>query len=251
MGRITEIASHNNMIVTYIFHSCFTVELENCTFVFDYFKDASNKLDEIMKRSKMIYILSSHSHQDHFNPHVFEWAVLYPNIKYILSSDIRKKVKKLALPQNVLFIKEGECIAVEKGVEIRAFGSTDIGVSFMVTADDKHIFHAGDLNNWHWIDESTPSEVIAAEKAFKEKLKTIKNYSTEIYLAFFPVDPRLGQDYAAGARQFVHDFKVKYFIPMHFWNEPDKANDFELYQNNTFGQYISINKEGDSITINK
>ncbi len=39
---------------------------------------------------------------------------------------------------------------------IRAYGSTDLGVSFYVEAEGKRFFHAGDLNDWHWNQEVPP-----------------------------------------------------------------------------------------------
>lgn len=238
------------MIITYIFHSCFAIELDNDTLIFDYYKDDFNILAPIMDRSKNIYILSSHAHIDHFNAEIFQWSNRYDNIHYVLSNDIHRKIKKLLLPKKVHFIKEGEHINCNN-IEISAFGSTDVGVSFMVKIAGKNIFHAGDLNNWHWRDESTDEEILVAEKAFVSKLKAIKACFTEIDLAMFPVDSRLGSDYAKGAYQFVHDFKVKYFIPMHFWDEPDKACDFNSYRNQNYGEYICLKNEGDSVTIIK
>ena len=32
--------------------------------------------------------------------------------------------------------------------------TTDEGVAFLVTCKDKRIYHAGDLNWWHWEEES-------------------------------------------------------------------------------------------------
>ena len=46
-----------------------------------------------------------------------------------------------------------------KGVKIKAFGSTDIGISFLVSVDGVDIFHAGDLNWWHWWDEDGMSVI--------------------------------------------------------------------------------------------
>lgn len=52
------------MKITYIHHSCFVVEIEDCIFVFDYYK---GKLPEFDKNKRIIFFVS-HSHGDHFNP---------------------------------------------------------------------------------------------------------------------------------------------------------------------------------------
>lgn len=54
-------------------------------------------------------------------------------------------------------VEEGDCYA-DDVLRVHAFGSTDVGISFLVEAEGKKIFHAGDLNNWHWMDESSEVE---------------------------------------------------------------------------------------------
>ena len=58
------------------------------------------------------------------------------------------------------------------GVKIKSYGSTDIGISFMVYVDGINIFHAGDLNWWYWWDD-TPEEIEKAERWFKEEVERI------------------------------------------------------------------------------
>lgn len=50
------------MKVTYIHHSCFVVEIEDCIFVFDYYKGELPEFD----KNKRIFFFVSHSHGDHF-----------------------------------------------------------------------------------------------------------------------------------------------------------------------------------------
>ena len=56
------------MKITYINHSGFLVETENCYYVFDYYKGEMPRLD----KSKEVVDFCSHFHQDHFNPEIFE-----------------------------------------------------------------------------------------------------------------------------------------------------------------------------------
>lgn len=67
--------------------------------------------------------------------------------------------------------------------------------------DGFHVFHAGDLNFWHWRDESTVREIDEADEAFRQAVDPIM--AEEIDLAFFPVDPRQGRMYDAGANYFI------------------------------------------------
>ena len=50
------------MKVTYIQHSGFMVELEECVLVFDYYKG----LLPSVSKDKKLYVFSSHHHHDHF-----------------------------------------------------------------------------------------------------------------------------------------------------------------------------------------
>ena len=76
------------MKITYINHSGFLVETENCYYVFDYYKGDMPRLD----KSKEIVVFCSHFHQDHFNPKVF--GILDDmgmNYQAVLAKDIGKK----------------------------------------------------------------------------------------------------------------------------------------------------------------
>ena len=112
------------------------------------------------------------------------------------------------------------------GITVTAFGSTDRGVSFLIESQSHlTLFHAGDLNDWHWQDDSTPTEVKSADDAFDKILSDLSSTVTHINVAMFPVDPRLGSDYARGARKFMHTIATDYFIPMHFQGDANAGCD--------------------------
>ena len=112
---------------------------------------------------------------------------------------------------------------------IKAFGSTDVGISFLIETEGKTIFHAGDLNNWHWMNESPEDEWKRDEKKFLDEIKVISNDYKNIDLVLFPIDPRLGSEYMRGGKQFIDLIKPTVFIPMHFWNDYISANRFQQY----------------------
>lgn len=197
-----------NVTVEYIHHSCFTVEIGDKILVFDYYKGDINLKD------KNIYVFSSHNHGDHFKPVIFEWERDYANIQYILSDDIVAEDK-----ENIRFMRAYKKTTVND-VKVETFGSTDQGVSFLVTVDGVNIFHAGDLNWWYW-DDDTDSEKIDMENSFKIKIKRIKESGKKLDLAFFPVDPRLGEYFHLGGEYFIKEIQPKYFFPMHSWDNYD------------------------------
>lgn len=240
------------MKLTYIYHSCFALETDKLTIIFDYFKDSGEALhsglvnDYLLMRPGKLYVLSSHSHYDHFNKEILQWKQRRSNIQYILSKDILDCKK--ARGQDAIFIDKGETYE-DDNLFIKAFGSTDAGISFLVEVDDKKIFHAGDLNNWHWNEESTPEEVREAEDFYLRELETLAEYTSQLALAMFPVDPRLGKDYMRGAEQFVSRIQTKIFVPMHFDEEYGKANAFKEYAEAHGCRFISLTHKGETIEV--
>ena len=95
---------------------------------------------------------------------------------------------------------------------VTMFGSTDAGGSFLVDTGVHRIFHAGDLNWWHWSGD-TP-ENIAEAKALKEKeFAPLLGLSVDIMM--FPVDARLEVAREWGALEVLGMMNTKLFIPMH------------------------------------
>lgn len=113
----------------------------------------------------------------------------------------------------------------------------------------KRIFHAGDLNNWHWEEESTPEETQAYEHHFLEELDTLSAFTSYVDLAMFPVDPRLGKDYTRGARQFIQKIQTGWFVPMHFWEKYNRANAFKSYVEKQGCKFAAWQQPGDQITF--
>ena len=133
--------------ITYISHSCFAVEQEHSVLVFDYYQGEL----PLWNPEKTIYVFVSHRHYDHFSKEIFRWTEQYPKIKYILSDDIseasydaseicRSDLTRIAPNQTETI---GNCV-------IETFRSTDEGVAFLVSCEEKLFYHAGDLNWWHW-----------------------------------------------------------------------------------------------------
>jgi L-ascorbate metabolism protein UlaG (beta-lactamase superfamily) len=206
-----------NCKVYYIYHSCFAIETPSHLLVFDYYKEPNKFiLKDLIRNKHSVLVFSSHNHEDHFNPEILDWEKYNPNIKYILSSDItleewKSNFHKLSQEETLIFEKESNNKL--ENIEIKAYGSTDIGISFLVKVDGLNIFHAGDLNWWHWKEDSV-EERKSAEQNFKKEISKIKG--EQIDIAFFPVDPRLEEFYSLGAEYFIKEIDPKTLIPMHF-----------------------------------
>lgn len=222
------------MKIEYIHHSGFTIETDNYFLVFDYYKGSINL------RDKKTIVFSSHGHPDHYNPDILKWSQEHADISYVLSSDIQVEPD-----DNIHTMEPYESLNLFN-ISIKSFGSTDLGLSFLVEVDGKNIFFAGDLNWWYWKGDSE-EEKLSMEKAFKEEIEKIKGNNIDI--AFFPVDPRLRENYSLGGKYFISELKPKFFIPMHFWNKFKTTKDFAQDIDNPNTKVIEIYKKNQIIEI--
>jgi L-ascorbate metabolism protein UlaG (beta-lactamase superfamily) len=237
--------------INYLFNSGFAVETEKHLLIFDYYMDSveggtKNRAngaigEEDLKADKKIIVFSSHSHGDHFNPVVLNWASIRPDIRYILSSDIDLKEKN----DRISIMSAYEELNLED-IYIKAYGSTDLGVSFLVKVEGINLFHAGDLNWWYWWDD-TEEEIKKAESWFKEEIERMKGEAIEI--AFFPVDPRLEHNYCAGGEYFINAMKPEIFIPMHFGENYAITEQFANKMNGSGTRLIEMKNRGQEIRL--
>lgn len=217
--------------VTFLDNSGFMVETDNDIIVFDYYKDPAHAVVKALEhnREKAVLFLVSHNHPDHFNTDIFNLAQNHRRI-YVLSNDIPSQEVHDNMP--VDWMSAGDVIdGIFDGISIKAYGSTDAGVSYLVTLPDgKTLFHAGDLNYWHWENESSEREIERAHNAFSVIVNRIASEHPAIDVVFFPVDVRLGANCAAGAEQFLTTIAVGDFFPMHFKGSYEQACDFGAYR---------------------
>ena len=240
------------MKLTYIYHSCFALEFDAFTVIVDYYKDTVMPFEkglihsQLLNRPGKIYILSSHSHPDHFNPEILLWKQQRDDIQYIFSHDILDA--GLATKEDAIYLNKLD-IYEDNHLKVKAYGSTDIGISFLIQAEGKQIFHAGDLNNWHWNEECPIEESQGYETNYLNELKLIVNDVNHLDLAIFPVDPRLGKEYMRGAEQFINQIQTDIFSPMHFDEAYIKAAAFTLYAETKRCESIKWAHRGEHITI--
>lgn len=132
-------------------------------------------------------------------------------------------------------------------MKVKAFDSTDEGLSYLVEMDGIRIFHAGDLNNWHWREESTPREIEEAERDFQQVMETMRGEKVDV--AFFPVDPRLGMMFDAGPNYFAMVVKPRLMIPMHFWERAEVIREYARRSRSPQTEIIAMTTPGDMILL--
>ena len=225
--------------VTFYHHSGFTVEIKDTLMVFDYWRGEHGELTaetQLTQRDfegfKQVLVFVSHDHEDHLDNIIYSWSMHKYPITYIIADDLPDdKPGKRVKPGDVLTLGDAE---------IRVFSSTDKGVSFYVTVDGLHVFHAGDLNLWHWREESSLREIAQAEKDFYEAMRPIERLPIDI--AMFPVDPRMGGFYDAGANYFVMSAKPRLFIPMHWQGRAEVATSFARKGRTKYTEVLALTK---------
>uniref|UniRef100_UPI003A942DCE MBL fold metallo-hydrolase n=1 Tax=Phocaeicola sp. TaxID=2773926 RepID=UPI003A942DCE len=241
------------MKLIYLYHSGFALLGEGYTLILDYFEDSVSAEkgivhEELLSREGRLYVLSSHAHADHFNRQILSWKALRPDIVYLLSADIPLSARDKE-NGNFHTLTKGDTYRDEY-LTVRAFGSTDIGISFLVqTPEGTTVFHAGDLNNWHWMDESPEEEWKRDEAFFLRELEDIAACIKKMDVVLFPVDPRLGKEYMRGPLQFVKRIKTAIFVPMHFDEAFEKAAAFAPLAASEGTQVLTPARRGQTLNL--
>ena len=235
-----------NYLVTHYYHSGFSVACDDSILIFDYWLGEDEELAEEyrltpaeLEQYRHIFVFISHDHPDHLDPVVFTWKDL-PGIQYIVSSDmpVGTRGRRMA---------PGDTLRFSEEVEVTAFDSTDLGVSFLVDFRGLMVFHAGDLNFWHWRDESTMKEIEEADTEFRRAIAPICGRPVD--LAFFPLDPRQGTMFEAGANFFILSVKPRILIPMHYFHRAEVAMEYARTASCRSTEVIALPGYGDLLKI--
>lgn len=195
------------MRVTYLGHSGFLLEMEDALLLFDYYQGSLPEMDP----EKTLFVFVSHVHYDHYNPDILKLRRQRQNIWYLFSDDVPMPDEQ----KQVIRLSPEEERRVN-GIRVRTLPSTDEGVAFWIEYHGIVIYHAGDLNWWHWEEEGN---------VYNEMMK--RNYQYEISkiegehidAAFVPVDPRLGDQFYYGLDWFMRHTDTEHVFPMHFWGK--------------------------------
>ena len=249
------------MRLTYIFHSGFVLEAEKSILIFDYWMDPGNVMESVLQSEKPLYVFSSHFHEDHFTRGIFKWRKRREKVTYILSKDILRH-RRASKEEADAWLAKGAAWSEER-ISVKALGSTDSGVSWIVETEGKRIFHAGDLNNWYakFLSDDNPDQErysfemeevfnpIAHEKQFLGELKDIRKVADSFDVVMFPIDGRVGNGYTLGGRQFIERFKVGLFVPMHFTTGFESSWRMKEFTDEKNIPFWEINREGETIEI--
>ena len=237
---------NKTMTVTYYHHSGFSVASGDTLLVFDYWRGKKVRLPdelgvtpETLARFNEVIVFISHEHEDHFDEVVYSWEQYAP-VTYIIADSLPAGAKGRRM-------KKGDEMTLSDRVQVKAYGSTDAGVSFLVTVDGMKFFHAGDLNFWHWREVSNARQIQEAEEDFRAEMADLQGI--EIDVAFFPVDPRLGMLFDAGANYFMLTAKPRLLLPMHFWGRSDVMVEYARRSRTRETEIIAMTNHGQAIRL--
>ena len=232
--------------IVHYYHSGFSVANGDTLLVFDYWRGENGELAEPLQLTPgrirswpHVVVFISHEHIDHLDPVVFSWKDL-TDVSYIVASDmpVGTRGKRMA---------PGDEYSPVRGVNITAYDSTDLGVSFLVDFRGVRFFHAGDLNFWHWREESTMQDIEEADMEFRKAVLPLTRVPVDV--AFFPVDPRQGSMFEAGANYFIMSVKPRILVPMHYFHRADVALEYARTASCRSTEVIAMPTYGEALTL--
>lgn len=194
------------MKITFIKHSGFAVEMDRCVLIFDDWQDPAHVVPPLLETGKAVYFFVSHLHGDHYSRDIFAYKEKAAG--YILHKDCDAR----GINAPIHYMDVGEDYETSH-FALHMYGSTDAGGSYMIRAEGKTLFHAGDLNWWHWAGEPAADNRHAREW-YRKELAALAEKTVDY--AFFPVDARQAVAREWGVKAFLQQVQVKTcLIPMH------------------------------------
>ena len=204
-------------------HSGVAVKTEGHLLLFDLFGEMLNwesgkglaqgvvNPQELQNEDVLVFV--SHEHKDHFSTKLFELGGKIERFRMVLPEELD------VLTGDAVFVRPNETVELPD-CRITTLESTDIGVAYLVEIDGKLIYHAGDLNWWHWEEEEEAFNQDQAQR-YQQQMEKLKQAvgNRSIDVAFVPVDPRLNQDMLRGVCCLAERVSLERIVPIHFWGD--------------------------------
>ena len=211
------------MKVWYCHHSGVAVKTQRHLLLFDLFGEAlepkegqglqQGYFDPKKAEDQNTIVFVSHEHEDHFDPRIFSFRDKIKRIEYVLPEELDEIFSPAVFVHPHMQVNLPDC-------RITTLDSTDIGVAYLVETDGKLIYHAGDLNRWHWEGEEEAFNK-DQELRYRREMEYLAKQldGREIDLAFVPLDPRQEENCILGLQELLCHVRVKQVVPIHFWGD--------------------------------
>lgn len=228
------------MKLYYLDHSGFMLETAERNYVFDYYRDPAGVVKQAAQAGKELWFFVTHAHGDHYVPEILNFNA--PSTRYIVHTDVPHS-QMPADRTTVMAVGDEAKLA---DVPVKMYGSTDAGGSFWLKIGDARIFHAGDLNWWHWLGDTEENNREA--KGFMET-EFARAAGMDVDVLMFPIDNRLEAAQEWGIIEFLKVVKMpKLLVAMHLngpaWTPSAKFQ--SLYE--TLPNWVPT-QNGDSIDL--
>ena len=239
------------MEITYLGHSGFLVETSAAYFLFDCIRGDLPDFND----TKKLYVFVSHAHHDHWDRGIFTDERLKNAECFVLGFDIRGPFGDMAckdprlaavpvvwaLPQQTIRTEDFSCLPLL---------STDEGVAFLIRTGAETIYHAGDLNWWHWNGDPDERNLERARN-FKREIDRMKGIPIDV--AFVPLDPRQEDAYRFCMDYCMETLDAAHVFPMHFWGDHELAITYRAslkpLHPDWFGRFHPIRFEGEKFMV--
>ena len=221
--------------VVYVYHSCFALASGRLTVLLDYPSGVpadSREVAERLARGRRLLVLFTHSHSDHFSPDFTELAELAGEFACVASRDVAER-----------------CLAVEPGdhasamgVDVWAFGSSDVGASFVLRMAGRTVYAAGD--NAYWVRAELPEELnrLIGER-FYAVLREVRERFAPVDVALTPLCPaceRLG-----GVGDVAALLRPALLVPTHLRGEVELLRGYASYLRGLAKSVFLYSRPGD------
>ncbi len=233
------------MKATFVTHSGFLIELDGVCLLFDWWKGELPPLPD-----KPLYVFASHRHPDHFAPHIFTLDDGSRDVRFYLSRDIELTDHNRsewglsdATAQKCTLLGSSDEIPLPCGGTVRTLPSTDEGAAFLVTCGGKTIYHAGDLNWWHWEGEDKGWNR-NMEVSFKRYIEPLRGVSIDLAMA--PLDSRLEKAEDWGFLYLLELADIRKILPMHQWKDYEPTDRFLAAHPEYAAQVVPVRAAGQS-----
>ncbi len=211
------------MKVTYICHSSFLLETDLCYYLFDYYMGTLPPLH----KEKPLFLLFSHSHHDHYNPDIFSMLqeLQKQQVYTVLSDDISPDT----VPEGIDYMRVAprSIYTLSLGQQLTTYPSTDQGVAFLIEEGETLIYHAGDLNDWVWEEETREyNEQMTLQ--YRKQIDALADHlgGRSLNCAFVVLDPRQEEEYDRGMLYFLEKVNAQKVYPMHDWGKSQIITQF-------------------------
>lgn len=210
------IFAQEEVSVIYLGHSGWAVKTENNFLIFDYQETWGTKSDMDSTKNLLsgyinpeeikdnnVYVFTSHSHIDHYDPLILEWEKEMENITYFFGWDFSPDEKYNCL-------KTPRAVYKDETIEVYTVNSHHSGVfesAFLIKIDGIVFYHNGDYKG-----------------DYKNDYEYLKSKTDKIDFAFSNCVPELDCHLYDQPVHLIEQFGIKDFFPMHCRDEKTQFN---------------------------